>query len=132
MKAIEIEYQPIEGKTYTLFGSYSSTSEYYGIIKSLCDRIQEKAPILSVIDVIQKHASRKRYLKKILINNNDSLISYCINLINNELKQFTQKTEEHLKNLSIVKLWDRRLSTTEEQYHLYMLEIELTNRSTLR
>jgi hypothetical protein len=25
-------------------------------------------------------------------------------------------------------LWDRRLATTREQYHLYMLEIELTNR----
>ena len=27
-----------------------------------------------------------------------------------------------------MKFWDRRLATTEEQYHLYMLEIELTNR----
>jgi hypothetical protein len=33
-----------------------------------------------------------------------------------------------LKTLPLSKLWDFRLATTREQYHLYMLEIELTNR----
>ncbi len=33
-----------------------------------------------------------------------------------------------MKTLPLSKFWDFRLATTREQYHLYMLEIELTNR----
>ena len=45
-----------------------------------------------------------------------------------ELQQHTTQTEAHLKSLPFLNLWDRRLGTTREQYHLYMIEIELTNR----
>ena len=44
------------------------------------------------------------------------------------LYAFTKATKEHLKHLPFLKFWDQRLSTTERQYHLYMIEIELTNR----
>ena len=37
--------------------------------------------------------------------------------------------EQHLKTLPLKKWHDRRLATSREQYHLYMLEIELTNRA---
>ena len=43
-------------------------------------------------------------------------------------KIYTEKTDEHLRSLPVTKFWDRRLATTREQYHLYMLEIEMTNR----
>jgi hypothetical protein len=128
MKLLDLEYRPVEGKTYTLFGNYSSTDEFYGIISLLCDKILEKADIPVVLHSIQKYSKRKRYLKKILKKRNDSLISCCLNLIHDDLKQFTKKTRDHLKNLSVFKIWDRRVRTTEEQYHLYMLEIELVNR----
>ena len=49
-------------------------------------------------------------------------------MITPTLNPYTQKVDDHLKHLPITKCWDRRLSTTQEQYHLYMLEIELTNR----
>jgi hypothetical protein len=39
MKSASLKYQPIEGKTYTLFGNYQSTSEYYQIISSFADKI---------------------------------------------------------------------------------------------
>jgi hypothetical protein len=44
------------------------------------------------------------------------------------MKQFTLKTNEYLKNLPVLKIWDRQLATTEDKYHLYMIEIELANR----
>jgi len=130
MKNIESKQTKIEGKTYSLFGNSDSTEVYYQLIASLADKILENNPdISSIIEILIRYSSKKRYLQKILRNPvRDELISDWINLIDSELKQFTQKTEEHLKDLSFTKTFDRRLATTREQYHLYMLEIELTNR----
>src|SRR5450756_757447 len=44
------------------------------------------------------------------------------------LSIYTQNVSNHLKTLPIVKRIDSTLATTEEKYHLYMLEIELVNR----
>ena len=120
----------IEGKTYSLFGNSDSTDEYYHQISTLADKILEKNPdISSVIEVLIRYSSKKRYLKKLLRNPvQDELISDWINLIDSELNQFTQKTEEHLKGLPLAKTFDNRLATSREQYHLHMLEIEMTNR----
>jgi hypothetical protein len=126
----KLQYSPVDGKTYTLFGNTGETSYYYKKIKLLADKILEKYPDkLTVIETIEKYSSKKRYLRKILKNSeHGTLISDCLNLIDPELQQFTQRTAEHLKNLSPLKFWDKRLRTNREQYHLYMLEIELTNR----
>jgi hypothetical protein len=130
MKNIETRETKIEGKTYSLFGNSDSTEDYYQLVASLADKILENNPdIPSVIEILIKYSSKKRYLKKILRNPvHNELISDWINLIDPELKQFTNKTEEHLSNLPLTKSFDRRLATTREQYHLYMLEIEMTNR----
>lgn len=127
---IKSKQTKIEGKTYSLFGNSDSTEDYYQLISSLADKILEKnRDISSVIEILIKYSSKKRYLQKILRNPvRDKLISDWINLIDSELKQFTQKTEAHLKCLPLTKTLDRRLATTREQYHLYMLEIEMTNR----
>jgi hypothetical protein len=55
-------------------------------------------------------------------------MSVILNLIDPHLKRYTENTRKHLETLPLSKSWDRRLATTREQYHLYMLEIELTNR----
>jgi hypothetical protein len=130
MKKIELNNSPIQGKTFSLFGNTDSTGEYYRIIRLLADKILENnRDINSVLEIIDSFSSKKKYLRKLIEKPVPGLlISDWMNLIHPELKQFTQKTEEHLKNLSVFKLWDRRLATTREQYHLYMLEIELTNR----
>ena len=130
MKDIEPREFKIEGKTYSLFGNSNSTETYYQLISSLTDKILENNPdISSVIETLIRYSSKKRYLRKILKTPvSDNLISDWINLIDPELKQFTQKTEEHLKRLTFIKTSDRRIATTREQYHLYMLEIEMTNR----
>lgn len=130
MKPPELSYAPIEGKTYTLFGSSDSTREYYQTIRTLADKILIENKIETVLMTLRKHSPKKRLLKKIVRDSYDnSLISFILHTINEPLKQYTRATAVHLEHLSPwKKLWDRRLSTTEEQYHLYMLEIELTNR----
>jgi hypothetical protein len=122
-------YQPVEGKTYSLFGNSDSTRIFYTTIRSLADQILLEHEIEVVLETIQKYSSRKKYLKGLVTpGRNRSLISYCLNTVHSALKAYTVTTHDHLKNLPLSKIWDRRLATSEEQYHLYMLEIELTNR----
>ncbi len=130
MKKKVLKYSHVEGKTYTLFGDSNATSEYFNTIRELTDKILEKTPdILLVIKTMNTYSTKKRFLRKIIKNPvPDMLISEWLNLITPYLNKYTFKTKEHLKQLSISKLWDRTLSTTPEQYHLYMVEIELTNR----
>jgi hypothetical protein len=85
--------------------------------------------INSWLDILMKYSSRKTSLKKLLnMPANDFPISICLHLTSNALNQYTQSVDAYLKQLYMKKLWDPRLGTTREQYHLYMLEIELTNR----
>jgi hypothetical protein len=130
MRNIRVDYSPIEGKTYSLFGNSDSTSEYYETIRLLVDKVQSLNPDISaLIENIRRYSSKKRRLKKVLrTKNSDDQMSSILNLIDPDLKKYTEKTEEHLSTLPLSKLLDRRLSTSREQYHLYMVEIELTNR----
>ncbi len=59
---------------------------------------------------------------------NSSLISFMMHLLNESLSEYTQQVDTHLQKLGFRKYWDRQLRTSRQQYHLYMLEIELTNR----
>jgi hypothetical protein len=129
MDSKDLKYQPVEGKTYSLFGASESTGHFYHTIRYLADKILEGNDIDTILETIRKYSSRKKYLQRLANKDSgSSLISFCLHTINDELKPFTRNTEEHLRHLSPSKFWDRRLATTREQYHLYMLEIELTNR----
>jgi hypothetical protein len=130
MKPIRSMDLPVKGKTYSLFGKSQSTAGYYETIRTAADKILEKNhDLLQVIETINRFSSRKCYLRSILKNNKtSSLIFDLLQMTDSLLKEYTENTEEHLKTLPVSKLWDRRLATTREQYHLYMLEIELTNR----
>ena len=130
MKSIDFHSTPIQGKTFTLFGDSDSTGGYYLVVRNLADIVLRINPdINSVIEAITDHSSRKRFLKSILRKPvPGKLISDILNTVNAELSQFTQNADQHLKDLSLSRFWDRTLRTTREQYHLYMLEIELTNR----
>ena len=130
MKLLKPEYKPVIGKTYSLFGKSESTFEYFETIRMLADKILEKeSDINDLVNKLNKYSSNKRTLRKILDNKfSDNPISFIISLIDSQLKKYTESTEEHLRMLPVSKLWDRRLATTREQYHIYMLEIEFTNR----
>lgn len=78
---------------------------------------------------IREFSTKKRVLKRSLrINDQFTTMTAILNLIDLHLKKFTENTEEHLRRPPLSKFWDRKLATTREQYHLYMIEIELTNR----
>lgn len=130
MSSVIPEYSPINGKTYSLFGESDSTSGYYETISMLADKILQLNPDPhNLISIITRFSSNRKILKRTIEKKKSgNLQSDILNLIHPVLKTYTERTEEHLKTLPLSKIWDRRLATTREQYHLFMLEIELTNR----
>ncbi len=130
MRPIITEYSPVYGKTYSLFGKSDSTSGYYETIRMLADNINALNPdTRDMIDNIRKFSAKKRILKKSLeIKDRGNQMAVILNMIDPYLKKYTEKAEEHLRTLPLFRFRDRRLAATREQYHLYMLEIELTNR----
>jgi hypothetical protein len=125
-----IPYLPVEGKTYSLFGKSETTEGYYQLIKELADSVLKKIsnPEM-VLEIMRKSGKKKRLLRKISFKKeNTQIISFILHLLNDSLPDYTENVESHLRTLSVWKFSDRRLHTTREQYHLYMLEIELTNR----
>jgi hypothetical protein len=130
MKPVRSDYSPVNGKTYSLFGNSDSTLEYYETIKMLVDKILVLNPdIGKMVESLNQLSSKKRVLRKILKDKgSDNMMSIINKLIDPHLSKYTENTEEHLRTLPVSRLWDRSLATTREQYHFYMLEIELTNR----
>jgi hypothetical protein len=128
------EYIHIEGKTYTLFGNSDSTFEYYETIRYLADRTSAMEPDTGeLIDQVQKFSARKRSLRRAMKKIREgSLMDEILNMIDPYLRKYTANAEEHLRHIPVSKLLDRRIATTREQYHLYMLEVELTNRLNIQ
>jgi len=123
----------VEGKTYSLFGSEASTADYYRTISALADVALERNPnIHALIGILDRASKKKRFLKKQIqgtVPFGDQLVQYIVTMLREVLAPYTVAVKAHLKELSILKRWDRTLCTSEEQYHLYMLLIELTNRA---
>jgi hypothetical protein len=100
----------ITGKTYTLYNDSNPTDSFYTILKNLTELLlKEYVSELSLLDLIQ-NVSRRRYF------------------LREYLSIYTEPIENHLKKLSFRSRLDKTISTTREQYYLYMIEIELTNR----
>lgn len=123
------DYSRVNGKTYSLFSNSDSTAEYFMTIKMLADKILENnSGINELIKNLRQFSSGKRRLRKSLEKTgSQDFLPSVLRMIDPYLKRYTENTEEHLRTLKFSALFDRRLSTSREQYHLYMLEIELTN-----
>lgn len=123
----------VAGKTYSLFGSEASTADYYLTISALADRVLERNPdIHAVIGILDRASRKKRFLKKQMRGtgpSGDPLVFTTVTTAREMLAPYTAAVKEHLQELSILKRWDGTLFTSEEQYHLYMLLIEFTNRA---
>lgn len=119
----DLPYKPLEGKTYNLFGDSLYTEGYYNRISEITDHLVKLYPDENtLLQVIRKAGkSKRRFIKW----KNSLPLQRDIFA---ELGTYTLKTRDHLKNLSVSKFFDKRLRTKEWQYHLYMPEIELTNR----
>jgi hypothetical protein len=124
------DYMPVKGKTYSLFNESDSTVQYYKTIRLLADKVLEMTPdIRMLVEDIEHFSSKKTSLGKILLNKATvSLVSDIIGVIDPELSKYTESRDKHLSNLPVSRRLNRRIATSREQYHLFMLEIELTNR----
>jgi len=130
---------PFFGKTYSLYSDSTSTTttsdDYFKTIKKLADLCLQKYGNdgedneKKLLFLIRKASKNKPPLNKVLRKNGNNTHSNSIKeTLKKSLSTYTKAVEDHLKNLSFFKMFDSTLRTTEEQYHLYMLEIELVNR----
>jgi hypothetical protein len=122
-------YVPVAGKTYSLFGSARSTEPYYDLVRRLADELLRTVPgEEALLALIQKAGGRKRLLARTARGGDGTVLSTIFRSPGHGLSPYTLNVRTHLKGLSFRSVTDRRLRTTEEQYHLHMLEIELANR----
>lgn len=120
----------IIGKTYSLYSGNDDTDEFYSELSDLADSFlsftESKEQLLYII---RKNSNRKRTLrtekKKV---SSDSLIAKLLVETESRLSKYFTGIDAHLKNLSLAEKCDSTLTTSREQYLLYMLEIELVNR----
>ena len=123
-------YKPLKGKTYSLFGDNDTTDEYYRAIKGLTNLFLQRCPDEKVLLVqIRKAGGNKSFLGKLSDRHVDkSLVAFIKKTLRESLSVYTHGVKQHLKTLPLSQRLDSILRTREDQYHLYMLEIELVNR----
>ncbi len=121
-------YNPSKGKTYTLFCDGAGTEEYYRTIKRLTDLFLLECPDEKRLLILIRQAGNTSLFRKRVKNADSVLISFIENSLRDSLSVYTSDVKHHLRNLSMTKRFDDTLTTREEQYHLFMLEIELSNR----
>lgn len=124
----ETKYNPVIGKTFSLFGNTASTSDYYRTIHDIALLLlNNDNDIRKQIKYI-RHYSKPQIINKLFRKNYYKLpFTAQINSEIEELKEFTFPVKEHLQTLPFYKMFDSVISAQEYQYHLYMIEIELTN-----
>ena len=122
-------YTPVQGKTYSLFAEGDASESYFVEIKSLADVFLQRCPDEKrLLGLIQK-AGKRHYLSGLTTTKTDrQTLKFIKETLRKSLSIYTRKVSDHLRSLPWAKRTDRTLTTTEEQYHLYMLEIELVNR----
>lgn len=122
-------YTPVQGKTYSLFAEEGDSERYYAKIKRLADVFLRCCPDEKrLLGLIQK-VGKKAFLSGLKTKGADQkTLQFVRETLRQSLSIYTRKVPSHLKSLPDAKRLDSTLATTEEQYHLYMLEIELVNR----
>jgi hypothetical protein len=122
-------YTPVQGKTYSLFADGVDTERYYAEIKRLADIFLQSCPDeQKLLSLIQK-VGKKSMLGGLKTTRADrKLLQFVRETLRQSLSIYTQNVSHHLNTLPFAKRSDSTLTTREEQYHLFMLEIELVNR----
>ena len=107
---------PFQGKTYSLYNDSqaNTTDDYFRIIKKLADSFLQdyQGDEKKFLSQLRKAGKNKSIIKK----------------LHTSLSVYTKNVKKHLKTLSLFGRFDKTLRTSEDQYHWYMLEIELVNR----
>jgi hypothetical protein len=122
----------IIGKTYSLYAGKIDTDEFYKNLSELVDsfnnHIQSDEEMISII---RKYSSRKRLLKSYK-NKPNSIIAKIVTEAESKLFKYFTDIDSHLKSLTLSEKCDSTLTTSREQYLLYMIEIELVNRTNTK
>lgn len=120
----------IKGKTYSLYGGRGNTERYYTTIRKLTDLFIEFYPgEKRLLEQIQMAGGSMPLLSRLSSKNKDRvLISFIKKVLRERLFVYTTDVKKHLKWVPLNQKFDPIIRTKEEQYHLYMIEIELVNR----
>jgi hypothetical protein len=123
------QYQPVKGKTYSLFGDQLSTTPYFDLTSIIVDELLQKTSPEELLKLVRSSA-RKNNLVNTLIpwRQKDGILDGIDKEQGERLKKHTHEVKEHLKGINIFESYKSVIWTTQKQYYLYMLEIELTNR----
>jgi hypothetical protein len=123
------QYTPVRGKTYTLFAGCDDTEHYYAEMKRLADVLLKRCPDERKLLSLIRKVGKKPFLGGLKTMGADrKTLEFVRETLGKSLSFYTQDVLQHLKTLPVAKRIDSTLVTTEEKYHLYMLEIELVNR----
>jgi len=122
--------QKIIGKTYSLYGGEEISDYFYDDLNGLVNTILSKDNNeFELVELIRKYSSKKRTLKSESRKNPDNtLLGNILHLTEESLSKYFTDIDTHLNNLSLSERCDSTLTTSREQYLLYMIEIELVNR----
>lgn len=120
----------IIGKTYSLYDNEEVTDNFYEELASTTSQILRNFQSeFEMLDFIRKNSSGKRKLKKASRKHpSENLLGDLLHLSDKILSKYFTDIESHLKNLTLSEKCDETLTTSKEQYLLYMHEIELVNR----
>ncbi len=120
----------IQGKTYSLYGGRGSTELYYSRIRELTSFLLTMYPDeRRLLDQVQKAEGSGSFIKRLASKNVDKqLILFIKKFLSGSLSVYTTNVKKHLRSVPLRQRFDPVIKTSEEQYHLYMIEIELMNR----
>jgi hypothetical protein len=122
-------YTPVQGKTYSLFAGDDAGEHYFAEIKRLADMFLTRVPDAPrLLALIQKLGKRPSLWGLKAGGKDRQTRQFIRQTLRESLSRYTRNVAEHLKDLPLEKRADTTLAATEDQYHLYMLEIELVNR----
>ena len=120
--------EEFQGKTYSLRMHEPDSHVFYRTIAELARLLQQHPDSHQLLTRIQRLSRSKRSIKRLVRDGSNSHDGALVAALRDELAAYTANVESHIQGLRLIDRWDRTLAASEEQYHLYMLEIELTNR----
>lgn len=109
-----MRYEPVSGKTYTLFGVGSSTDQYFSVIRATADSLLTVCPDQRVLLLHVQMAGGLRFKKRPTSARDDTLITHIRKMLDEALHPYTRAVKEHLKSIPLFQKFDRIIGTREE------------------